>query len=152
MLPLWEYYDDDVRDRARHWLDFLGCAHLRERSIRACSQGERARVRLARALVANPTLLILDEAFAGLDMPARDELLHALEAPAGRTHHRTRHPPHVEEVPRSATHVLMLRAGQVTSAGPIADTFTQEALSQCLDRPIQLTDIDGRWSAQLQRI
>lgn len=153
VVPLWSYYDDDVRERARGWLDVVGCGYLQDRSIRACSQGERARVRLARALMADPTLLILDEPFAGLDMPAREDLLHALEElPATNptlttvlvTHH-------VEEIPRSTSHALLLRDGRVTRSGPFHEAFTEESLGQCLDRKIRLTEIDGRWAAQVPR-
>lgn len=153
ILPLWSYYDDDVRDRAHYWLKFVGCDYLRERSIRSCSQGERARVRLARALMADPALLILDEPFAGLDMPAREDLVDALEQlptlkPALTTVLVTHH---VEEIPRTSSHALLLRDGRVTRSGPFEEAFTEETLGECLDRRIRLTEIDSRWTALVPR-
>lgn len=152
VLPLWRHYDKTAHDQARHWLHAVGCGHLRDRSVRTCSQGERARIRLARALIADPALLILDEPFAGLDMPAREDVLHVLEElPSTRTDLTTvvvTH--HVEEIPRTTTHALMLRDGCVSSVGPMTQAFTAETLGRCLGRDVLLTSIEGRWSAQVR--
>ncbi|MFC3448348.1 ATP-binding cassette domain-containing protein [Amycolatopsis speibonae] len=102
-----------------------------------CSQGERARVRLARALMADPLLLLLDEPFAGLDLPGREDLLMALE--------------NLEEIPATATHALMVRRGKVTGAGPIDEVLTDEGLSACYERDVQVHRIDGRWAAHAAR-
>lgn len=149
VLPLWERYDDAVRDRATKMLELVGCTGLADRPVRVCSQGERARIRLARALMADPLLLILDEPFAGLDMPAREDLLDALHTLATAqpelatvtvTHH-------LEEIPATATHVLMLRRGRVLASGPIAATLTDANLSDCFERPLQVHRVHSRWTA-----
>jgi iron complex transport system ATP-binding protein len=149
VLPLWERYDDAVRDRAAKLLDLVGCAELADRPVRVCSQGERARVRLARALMADPLLLILDEPFSGLDMPAREDLLEALHglvraqpelATVTVTHH-------LEEIPATTTHALMLRKGTVLAAGPIEQTLTDSNLSECFGRQLRVHRIDSRWTA-----
>ncbi|UUV32726.1 ATP-binding cassette domain-containing protein [Amycolatopsis roodepoortensis] len=153
VLPLWDRYDDTVRDRAAKLLELVGCTELRDRPVRVCSQGERARVRLARALMADPLLLLLDEPFAGLDLPGREDLLMALEnltlaqpelATVTVTHH-------LEEIPATATHALMVRRGRVTGAGPIDEVLTGEGLSACYERDVEVHRINGRWAAHAVR-
>ena len=153
VLPLWERYDNTIRDRAAKLLDLVGCTDLGDRPVRVCSQGERARVRLARALMADPLLLLLDEPFAGLDLPGREDLLLALEnltraqpelATVTVTHH-------LEEVPATATHALLVRRGRVTAAGPIDDVLTSEELSACYEREVDVHRINGRWAAHARR-
>ncbi|RJL31218.1 ABC transporter ATP-binding protein [Bailinhaonella thermotolerans] len=152
-LPLWDRYDDAARDRARRLLADLGCAALAERPFRVLSQGERARVRVARALMPDPALLLLDEPFAGLDLPAREDLLDSLQAlPGSRpdlttitvTHH-------LEEVPSTTTHALLLRGGRVLAAGKAHETITDEGLSACFGRPLRVHHLDGRWHVQSLR-
>ncbi|WP_326948119.1 ATP-binding cassette domain-containing protein [Amycolatopsis sp. NBC_01307] len=149
VLPLWERYDDTIRDRAAKLLELVGCAGLGDRPVRVCSQGERARVRLARALMADPLLLLLDEPFAGLDMPGREDLLLALEnltraqpelATVTVTHH-------LEEIPATATHALLVRRGAVTAAGPIDEVLTNDGLSACYEREVEVHRLNGRWVA-----
>ncbi|WP_238588911.1 hypothetical protein [Pseudonocardia sp. HH130629-09] len=103
--------------------------------------------------MADPALLILDEPFAGLDMPAREDLVAALEElprinPALTTVLVTHH---VEEIPRTTSHALLLRDGRVTRSGPLAEAFTEDALGECLDRKVRLTEIDRRWTAVVPR-
>ncbi|GAB2991563.1 ATP-binding cassette domain-containing protein [Amycolatopsis acidiphila] len=149
VLPLWERYDQPLRDRATKLLELVGCAELADRPVRVCSQGERARVRLARALLADPLLLILDEPFAGLDMPSREDLLEALHTLARAqpelatvtvTHH-------LEEIPATTTHALLLRKGKVLTACPAERTVTSEQLSTCFERALDVHRINGRWTA-----
>ena len=148
--PLWERYGEPERIRARHLLDLLGCADLIEREIGTCSQGERQRVRIARALMPAPSLLLLDEPATGLDLPAREALLSALAALA------TVEPTlatvlvshHLEELPSSTTHALLLRSGETVAMGPVGTTLTQEALSACFGLDIQVHQEGGRWAAR----
>ncbi|HET6501644.1 MAG TPA: ATP-binding cassette domain-containing protein [Amycolatopsis sp.] len=153
VLPLWERYDRTVRERALKYLELVGCAELADRPVRVCSQGERGRIRIARALMADPLLLLLDEPFAGLDMPAREDLLLALEnlmraqpdlATVTVTHH-------LEEVPTTVGHALLVRHGTVLAAGPVASVITDELLSACFDRDLEVHRVNGRWTAHARR-
>lgn len=148
--PLWDRYGEADRARARELLALLGCEALVEREIKTCSQGERQRVRLARALMAEPELLLMDEPATGLDLPAREALLAALGAlTASRprlasvlvTHH-------LEELPDTTTHVLLLREGAVVASGPIARMLNDEAVSSCFGFPVRLWHDAGRWGAR----
>ncbi len=113
------------------------------------SQGERARVRVARALMADPEILLLDEPFAGLDLPAREDPIEALEDLAARpglttvlvTHH-------LEEVPATTTHALLMRDARVLVGGPVEETLTGEHLSECFGRPLRIDRHDGRYYAR----
>lgn len=151
--PLWDRYDETVHARARQLLTDFGCDQLADRPINVCSQGERARVRIARALMADPALLLLDEPFAGLDLPAREDLIDALQHLAVTrpqlptvlvTHH-------LEEIPETATHALLLREGRILASGDAHQTFTGDNLSECFGRPLRVHHLDGRWTVQTRR-
>jgi iron complex transport system ATP-binding protein len=148
-IPLWERYDEQVKDRADVLLELFGCADLATHPLGICSQGERQRVLLARALMSEPRLLLLDEPAAALDLPAREALVAALEALAASDPELTTvlatH--HLEELPRSTTHALLLRGGELVASGPVEQTLTSEALSRCFAIPIEITRRDGRWLA-----
>ena len=139
-------------DLARaHWLlDALGMARFAEREFRTLSDGERKRVMIARALMADPELLLLDEPAAGLDLGGREDLLdrlsrfaHDPDAPASVlvTHH-------VEEIPPGYTHGLLLRGGQVVAQGLLTDVITDRNLSVTFGLPIRARYEDGRYSAR----
>ncbi|MEU5863882.1 MULTISPECIES: ATP-binding cassette domain-containing protein [unclassified Nonomuraea] len=152
-VPLWDKYGDAERERAGRLLADLGCKDLAERPFRVCSQGERARVRVARALMAEPAVLLLDEPFAGLDLPAREDLITAVEHLAATrpvlttvtvTHH-------LEEVPATTTHALLMRDSRLLAAGPVSEVLTAGNLSDCFGRPLQVDRLDGRWYARAVR-
>jgi len=144
-----EYESSDVT-RAVELLDALGCAHLIRRRFATLSEGERKRVQIARALMPDPELLLLDEPAAGLDLGGREDLVRRLSTLARDakapmmvlvTHH-------VEEIPTGFTHILLLNEGRIVTTGPIADALSAESLSRCFGLPLRLTSQDGRWSSR----
>jgi iron complex transport system ATP-binding protein len=114
------------------------------------SQGERGRALIARALMPRPRLVLLDEPATGLDLAAREQLLSGLDAL------RREHPAlatvlvthHLEELPASTTHALLLREGECMAYGPVDEVLTTDLVSKCFDHPVRLTRVDGRWSAR----
>lgn len=136
-------------DRADTLLGMFGLGRLAERRFGDCSAGERKRALIARALVAQPRLLLLDEPGAGLDLPGRELMLAALARVAEvdpklavvvTTHH-------LEELPASTTHALLLQDGRVLAAGPVTETLTDAGLSACFGIPIAVSRSGDRWSA-----
>ena len=150
LRPLWWTYSSQDRDRSRELLALLGCADLADRVISTCSQGERGRIRIARALIANPRLLLLDEPAVGLDLAAREALIAALdrlsEDHAELTSVLVTH--HLEEIPASTSHAILLRAGNVIAAGDIAATLNGSNLSACYGLPVECRYDGQRWSAR----
>jgi iron complex transport system ATP-binding protein len=150
--PMWRHYDDADRLRVRELLELLDCAALVTRHPRHLSQGERGRVRIARALMTEPRALLLDEPATGLDMLAREQLLQALRDLAARHPHVAivivSH--HVEELPGSTTHALLLRDGRQVARGPVDDALTSASISACFGGPIDLRRHDDRWQARLR--
>lgn len=145
-----EQYDELDHARAVELLEALGVADLVDRRFGTLSEGERKRVQIARALMTDPELMLLDEPAAGLDLGGREdlvarlaELAHDLEAPALVlvTHH-------VEEIPPGFTHVLMLRDGKVVAQGPLVHTLTAENLSATFGLPLVVEQHGERWSAR----
>ncbi len=143
----WHDYDDADREAARAALARLGVDHLQHRTFGTLSSGERQRVLLARTLVRDPALLLLDEPMAGLDLGAREDLVGRLAALADDD----RTPPvvlvthHVDEVPPGFTHGLLLRDGRIVAAGPLTDVLSAEALSTTFQVPLHLERRHGRW-------
>ncbi len=141
------------RRRARELMETVGAAELAERRYENCSQGERQRLLLARALMDEPELLLLDEPTAGLDLPSRERLVASLDAmseeqPGLPTVTVTHHP---EEVPASSTHALLLAGGRAVAAGPIEATLTGPALSECFGIEVEVSHAHGRWLATVVR-
>jgi iron complex transport system ATP-binding protein len=147
--PWWHRYDDADRERARSCLAQVGIGHLTERSFSTLSSGERQRVLLARTLMPEPGLLLLDEPTAGLDLAGREDLVAGLSAlaadPATPATVLVTH--HVEEIPDGFTHLLLLAEGRVSAAGPIDEVLDAEALSACFGLPLGLEHRHGRWWA-----
>jgi iron complex transport system ATP-binding protein len=147
--PWWHDYDDADRARATALLERFGCGPLATHTFQTLSSGERQRVLLARSLMAEPGLVLLDEPSAGLDLGGREDLLLRLGALA----HDPSTPPtvlvthHVDEIPSGFTDVLLLRAGRILAAGPVDDVITAAALTECFGVALHVERRDGRWWA-----
>jgi len=148
-----EQYESLDETRAADLLAAFGVAHLGERLFGTLSEGERKRVQIARSLMTDPELLLLDEPAAGLDLGGREELVSALAELAGDrrspvlvlvTHH-------VEEIPPGFTHLLLLREGRTFASGPIDEVLTAQTLSGAFDLPLAVEKTEGRWSARANR-
>ncbi len=148
--PWWHTYSSADRDRALHLLDAQGVGHVAEHRFATLSSGERQRTMLARALMNEPGVVLLDEPTAGLDLRGREELVDRLDALAADpdasplvlvTHH-------VEEIPPAFTHVLAIRDGRVLDQGPIDDVLTADLLSETFRLPLVLERRDGRYTAR----
>ncbi|PQD98575.1 iron ABC transporter ATP-binding protein [Mycobacterium sp. EPG1] len=154
VLGRWrETYDDVDYERAVDMLESVGAEHLAERTYGTLSEGERKRVLIARALMTDPELLLLDEPAAGLDLGGREELVARMsdlaadpDAPALVlvTHH-------VEEIPPGFSHCLILSEGAVIASGLLGDVLTAENLSTAFGQSIALDVIDGRYFARRVR-
>jgi iron complex transport system ATP-binding protein len=147
--PWWHRYSDEDRRRAAALLDRLGVGHLHAREFGTLSSGERQRVLLARTLMIDPGIVLLDEPNAGLDLAGREELVSALAALA----RDTEAPPtvlvthHVDEIPPGFSHVLLLHDGRVLTAGPLDTALTADTLSETFGLRLCLEQRDGRFSA-----
>lgn len=143
-------YGESEEAKAHELLELLGLSALSERTIGTCSQGERQRARLARALMPEPRLLLLDEPASGLDLPAREALLAALSglriAQPELTTILVSH--HLEELPDGTTHAMLLRSGECVASGAANDVLTGAAISACFDIPVAVERRHGRWSAR----
>jgi iron complex transport system ATP-binding protein len=145
-----ERYDVHDLTRAGMLMEQWGVAQFAHRPFGTLSEGERKRAQIARALMPDPELLLLDEPGAGLDLGGREDLVARLSdlakyhyAPAQVlvTHH-------VEEIPPGYTHALLLRAGEVVAVGPADDVLTQDALSETFGLSLSLSRTDGRFTAR----
>ena len=145
-----EHYDELDHERARALLTEVGAGHLLDRTFGTLSEGERKRVQIARALMTDPELLLLDEPAAGLDLGGREDLVSTLSVLAmdelSPTTVLVSH--HVEEIPPGFTHALLLRRGKVVASGPVEQVLTEQVVSATFGMPLQLTHSDGRWAAR----
>ena len=148
--PWWHEYSDADQSAARHALARVGADGLADQHFGSCSSGEKQRILIARALMTDPALLLLDEPTAALDLRGREEFVQTLErlaaepdAPAMAliTHH-------VDEIPPSFDHALLVRDGRVLASGPIESTLTDELLSKTFDLALQIRREGSRWSAR----
>jgi iron complex transport system ATP-binding protein len=144
-----QYEDVDLR-RSNDLLAAFGVDHLAERRFGTLSEGERKRVQLARSLMSDPELLLLDEPGAGLDLGGRETLVRDLAELAGdpRSPALVLVTHHVEEIPPGFDHALLLRAGEVVAAGPIGETLTDENLSRTFDLALTVIGDGNRWTAR----
>jgi iron complex transport system ATP-binding protein len=148
----WEAGDDDLR-RARDLIHSVGLDERRDARWPTLSQGERGRALIARALVSDPRLLLLDEPTTGLDVAAREQLLETIDALAHTapelasvlvTHH-------LEELPETTTHALLIAHGRTVAVGDIDAVVTTETVSRAFEHRIRVEKADGRWSARAVR-
>jgi iron complex transport system ATP-binding protein len=123
---------------------------MADREIQSCSQGERQRVRIARALMTRPRLLVLDEPASGLDLPAREALISSLSeldrSDPALASMMVSH--HLEELPPSITHAMLLRLGRVVASGPADEVLRDEPVSDAFGIPVSVSRTDGRWTAR----
>jgi len=147
-VPRWTPTDDE-RHRARQLMKMLGVDVPTSPRWLTMSQGERGRTLIARALMHDPPLLLLDEPSTGLDVAAREQLLETLDDIRGTlpdtstvmvTHH-------FEELPRTTTHAALVRGGRIMASGPVDDVLTTSLVSDCFDHPIRIVRSNGRWAA-----
>src|SRR4051794_16002511 len=148
-----EGYSREQHARALELLELLGCQGLVDRGVQTWSHGEKARVRIARAMIGNPPLLLLDEPASGLDLPGREDLMLAIDDVVAAnpllglvlvTHH-------LEELPTCIDHALLLRESGVVAQGPVSAVLTDEHVSTCFGRPISVRRAGGRWTATAVR-
>ncbi len=145
-----EHYDSLDHARAEELLLEVGMSALTDRTFGTLSEGERKRVLIARALMTDPELLLLDEPAAGLDLGGREDLVSTLSVLAmdemSPATVLVSH--HVEEIPPGFTHALLLREGRVVAAGPLERVLTEEVVSTTFGMPMTLRHEDGRWAAR----
>jgi iron complex transport system ATP-binding protein len=136
--------------RARELIDTIGLDDRRDARWPTLSQGERGRALIARALISDPRLLLLDEPTTGLDVAAREQLLETIDglsvavpdlASVLVTHH-------LEELPETTSHALLLSHGRIVASGPIEEAVTTETVTAAFEHPIRVERADGRWSAR----
>jgi len=153
LAPWWHIYTSQDRKKALGLLNLFGCEDLAQRSFKTLSSGEKQRVLLARTLMNDPALLILDEPMQGLDLGGREKLIERLELLANRakspgtilvTHH-------VEEIPDGFTHALLLANGRIVISGELTNVLTEESISECFGLALTLNYHDGRWRAQTKK-
>ena len=152
LMGRWEP-DQPTLDRADHLIEMLGLDGLRHAVWPTMSQGERGRALIARALLPNPALLLLDEPSTGLDVAAREQFLATLDqlhdtqpdlATVLVTHH-------LEELPTSTTHAMLIAHGRIHASGPAPDVLTSELVTEAFEYPIEVDHRQGRWSARAGR-
>ncbi|WBU37010.1 ABC transporter ATP-binding protein [Homoserinibacter sp. YIM 151385] len=150
--PRWEPSAAETA-RARSLVHDLGLGEVEASRWPTLSQGERGRALIARALIAEPSLLLLDEPSTGLDVAAREQLLETVDRV------RRLHPEvasilvthHLEELPESTTHAALISHGRITASGEAAGVLTTELVSAAFDHPIEVRHDAGRWSARSVR-
>jgi iron complex transport system ATP-binding protein len=152
--PWWHRYSPADDERAGDCLDRMGVGRLADHTLTTLSSGERSRVLLARSLMNEPAVVLLDEPSSGLDLAGREQLVEALDHLAGDPHA----PPlvvvthHVEDVPTSLTHAMLMRGGSVIASGELGEILTADRLSDTFGLDLRLERRgDGRFSAWASR-
>ncbi len=148
-LPRWAPTDADIA-RAERLVDALGMGSRLNLLWPNLSQGERGRALIARALMPEPDLLLLDEPATGLDLAAREQLLTSLDDLRAQDPDRASilvtH--HLEEIPSTTTHAVLVREGVIVAQGPVSEVLTTADISHCFDHSITISKNHGRWVAQ----
>jgi len=146
-----ERYDELDMGRSDDLLEAFGIAHLADRTFGTLSEGERKRVQLARSMMTDPELVLLDEPAAGLDLGSREilvrDLAHLASDPNSPVLVLVTH--HVEEIPPGFTHAMLLRSGRVVAAGVLTEILTDEYLSETFGVPLKVHHAAQRWYATL---
>lgn len=141
---------DDESARADAMISAVGLSHKADDVWPTLSQGERGRTLIARALIAEPRLLLLDEPSTGLDVAAREQLLETIDS-LDHTHPDVASilvTHHLEELPTSTTHALLIADGRTVAAGPARETITTETVSEAFAHPVVVGYDEGRWTAR----
>lgn len=149
-IPMRWQPDPEDTERVDSLIDTLGLRRRAGDHWPTLSQGERGRALIARALVCRPQLLLLDEPSTGLDLAAREQLLETIDvlveshpelASITVTHH-------LEELPTTTTHVLLIAEGRIVAQGPIGSALTSAAVSEAFAHPVEVRSEGGRWTAR----
>lgn len=142
---LYKAYGDAELEEARQMLISLGGEHLLGRIYANLSQGEKQLLLIARSLMEDPDIIILDEATSGLDLFAREKLLAQIEKISQLPHAPTviyvTH--HAEEITQQMSHVLLLRQGEIIAQGPKKEVLKEDILSDFYQHPVAIIPIDG---------
>lgn len=153
LMNRWEA-EPDILARAEYLIEMLGLKELDGATWPTMSQGERGRTLIARALLPDPPLLLLDEPSTGLDVAAREQFLETVD-------HLHRSQPnlatvlvthHLEELPETTTHAVLIKEGRVLASGPAHDVLTTELVTESFNYPIQIEYRDRRWQARADRM
>jgi iron complex transport system ATP-binding protein len=150
LAPWWHVYEDADRERAAALIERMGISEVADHPFRTLSSGERRRVSIARTLMTDPDLLLLDEPAAGLDLRARETLIRDLTGLAAEPRPESivlvSH--HVEEIPPGFGHALVLAEGRAIAAGPIDGVVRDDVLGRAYAMPITVERRDGRFWAR----
>jgi iron complex transport system ATP-binding protein len=148
-----ERYESLDLERAAEVMEAWDLSALATRPFGTLSDGERKRVQIARAVMTDPELMLLDEPAGSLDLGARESLLASLaeyaSSPLAPAIVMVTH--HVEEIPPGFTHALLLRDGGIVAAGPLEDVLTDARLTETFGLPLEVAHESGRWSARAKR-
>ena len=148
-IGLWDTPSPRQQKLAGEVLVLLGIQHLAHRLFGELSQGEQRKVLIARSLVPDPELLILDEPCAGLDFPTREEFLSSLQHLIERGRNLVVVTHHIEEIVTGITHILLMKNGRIAALGPKEEVMTEELLNRVLGYRFSLVEAGGRYWAHI---
>ncbi len=153
LAPWWDIFEKRDEEAAYDALEAVKCRHLATRMFGDCSQGERQRILIARSLLVEHELFLFDEPSVGLDFPAREQLLTAIDqlATSGKMISSVYIAHYLEELPSNITHMILLKNGQVMISGRAEEVLTNSNLTELYELPISVVRNDRRWSAFVNR-